>query len=567
MILNHLTVAATIMAVTVFSASAQTVGTTPASPAEARLRVPLDIPLLLSGNFGELRSNHFHSGLDFKTQGRTGLPVYCAADGYVSRVVVSPWGFGRAVYVTHPDLGLTTVYGHLQSFSSKIDTPVRDRQYDMESFRIDTEFSPGEIPVGRGELIGRSGNAGSSGGPHLHMDVRDAITEHALDPMAYYRSSIKDNVAPEVRALALYPKGGTVDGGGKARFRSGTTLSQPFTAWGRVVPGIKAYDRMPGTTNIYGIKYMTLLLDGDTIYHRVIDHIDFDRSRAVNTLVEYGDVIDDNSWNMTTHVPQSQPLGDIVSATGDGSIIIDSERDYKLQFLLRDEHGNVKKVPFTIRGVKSSLATDSNKAAKALSYDSDHTLTATDGAKLFIPAGTMYDDSHIPFETIETPGQQAPTYIVGDRHTPLSGEVTLTLPYQPAAGIDPQRYIIARVDSKNPKAVATNHLQGNRLTARITRFGKYRVITDEKAPTITPVTPEKWRARGVVTYKISDNLSGIETYRGEIDGKWVMFELDGKTGTLSYKIDRNRLPAAKRHTVNLMVTDAAGNVTTSTNRF
>ncbi|MDE6802686.1 MAG: M23 family metallopeptidase, partial [Muribaculaceae bacterium] len=153
------------------------------SPAAADLRVPLDIPLLLSGNFGELRNNHFHSGVDFKTQGRTGLPVYCAADGYVSRVLVSPWGFGRAVYVTHPELGLVTVYGHLQSFATRIDNPVRGRQYADETFSIDVEFGPGVIPVRRGELLGRSGNAGSSGGPHLHIDVRDASPGNALDPL------------------------------------------------------------------------------------------------------------------------------------------------------------------------------------------------------------------------------------------------------------------------------------------------------------------------------------------------------------------------------------------------
>lgn len=146
------------------------------------LAKPLDIPLILSGNFGELRNNHFHSGLDFKTQGRIGFPVHSAADGYVSRVVVSPWGFGRAVYITHPELGITTVYGHLDSFSPAIDRRVRDIQYEREQFSVDLSFKPGEIPVTKGERIATSGNAGSSGGPHLHMDVRDTESEDPLDP-------------------------------------------------------------------------------------------------------------------------------------------------------------------------------------------------------------------------------------------------------------------------------------------------------------------------------------------------------------------------------------------------
>jgi murein DD-endopeptidase MepM/ murein hydrolase activator NlpD len=154
------------------------------------LHRPLNIPPVLSGNFGELRSNHFHSGIDFKTQGRTGFKIHCAADGYVSRILVSPWGFGRAVYVTHPELGLVTVYGHLESFSSKINKIVVEEQYRRETFRIDMEFKEGEIPVKKGEVIALSGNAGSSGGPHLHMDVRDLATGDALDPMNYFNKNI-----------------------------------------------------------------------------------------------------------------------------------------------------------------------------------------------------------------------------------------------------------------------------------------------------------------------------------------------------------------------------------------
>lgn len=556
------------MAITVFSTSAQPLSVKPTSPDAANLRVPLDIPLLLSGNFGELRANHFHSGLDFKTQGRTGLPVYCAADGYVSRIVVSPWGFGRAVYVTHPTLGLTTVYGHLQSFSTKIDNPVRDRQYAAESFRIDTQFNPGEIVVKRGELIGRSGNAGSSGGPHLHMEVRETVTEHALDPMAYFRASIKDNVAPEVRALALYPRQGVVDGDTKPRFRSGKTLSQPFTAWGRVVPGIKAYDRMTGTTNIYGIKYMTVTLDGDTIYNRVIDHVDFNRSRAVNTLIEYGNVIDDNSWNMITEIPSSNPLADIVSAKGDGSITINEERDYNLEFTLRDEHGNVRKIPLVIKGTRPDKSFDATPVADILSHDKDHILTTPDGGTLSIAARTLYNDTHVEFTSTQSGADDiAATYTVGDPHVPLASNMTLTIPYTQKKGVAPQRHIIVRTDGRTPKAVTTIHANDGNLTAYINRFGKYTVMTDEKAPEITPVAPGKWRARNTVTYKISDNLSGIKKYRGEIDGHWVMFELDGKTGTLSYKIDNKRLPRANRHTVRLTVTDEAGNTATVQDKF
>ena len=215
-----------------------------------RLASPLDIPFYLAGNFAELRKNHFHSGIDFKTQGRTGLPVHSADDGYVSRVSVSPWGFGRAVYVTHPSTGLTTVYGHLEAFSPTIDKRVRAEQYARETFSIDLSFKPDEFPVKRGEVIARSGNAGSSGGPHLHMDVRDTQSGDPLDPLEYYHDRITDNVAPQVRQLAVFPAdGGTVEGSTTSpRMLAPEAFATPVNAWGRIYPGIKAYDRMTGTT-------------------------------------------------------------------------------------------------------------------------------------------------------------------------------------------------------------------------------------------------------------------------------------------------------------------------------
>lgn len=558
-------VIASMMAVTAFSADRHTTDRQPATPQEARLRVPLDIPLTLSGNFGELRNNHFHSGLDFKTQGRTGLPVYCAADGYVSRIVVSPWGFGRAVYVTHPEIGLTTVYGHLESFSGKIDRPVKKRQYEIESFRIDTTFGPDEIPVRRGEVIGRSGNAGSSGGPHLHMDVRNAYNEHALDPMAYYASSIRDNVRPEVRALALFPRRGTVDGDTRPVYHGVKSLSVPFEAWGLVTPGIKAYDKMTGTTNIYGIKYMTLTCDGDTVYQRIIDHVDFDRSRAVNTLVEYRDVVDSNSWFMITEVPESAPLSDMITVRGNGTIDINAERNYRLEFILEDHHGNVTRVPFTIKGVKSEIPATGESQRDLLRYDRDNTVTIDDGTSAVIPAGTLYDDCEVTITPSSAPdGYQSKRYRIGDRHVPLADNYTLTIPLTAERHIDKRRYVMVRLDGRKPVAVESAYLHGGKIQARVNRFGDYAVTTDTIPPTITPVTPEKWGTRGRITYKIKDNLAGIDSYRGEIDGRWVMMELDGKTGTLSYTIDPRSLTAGKNHTVKLTVTDAAGNTSTDT---
>lgn len=527
-----------------------------ASPAEANLHRPLDIKLLLSGNFGELRNNHFHSGLDFKTGGITGYKVYCAADGYVSRVLVSPWGFGLAVYVTHPALGLTTVYGHLSSFSDKIKTSVRKRQYSDETFRVDMEFQPNQVPVKRGEVIAFSGNSGSSGGPHLHMDVRDTETEEPIDPMPYFKSLIVDKAAPEVRSITLYPRQGLVDGGVEAATRTPAATSRPFKAWGRVVPGIKAYDRMTGTTNIYGVKYLTLTVDGKQVYRRVTDRFSFDNTRALNTIIDYPSRIKANSWTMITAVPSSRPLGSMIEAVDDGVLTINESREYKCRFTLEDEHGNVTVQDFTIIGQRQPVPKTMPLGDKIEWYKEKQ--LQKDGAEFLFPAGCFYEDTNITLSSIPTSAYKSDMYLIGNADIPLAKSFEMRLPAIVENFYDKRQYCVVRIDGKKKTAIGGTYADG-KITATANRLGRYAVTIDTKAPTITPVTPLKWNSKGVIRLKIADDLSGIADYRGEIDGKWILMEFDGKSGTLTGRIDRALFPASVPHRFTLTVTDACGN--------
>ena len=527
------------------------------------LRAPLDIPLVLSGNFGELRQAHFHSGVDFKTQGKTGFPVFAVDDGYVSRVTVGPWGFGRAVYLVHPATGLTTVYGHLESFSPEIDKTVRKKQYEQETFSIDVSFNPGEIPVKRGDVIARSGNAGSSGGPHLHFDVRDTKTEHPLDPLEYYKGKIKDNVAPEVRQLALYPyNGGVVENSGTAGSYRQPGNEITFTAWGGVVPGIKAYDKMTGTANIYGVKYLTLTVDGDTVYRRVIDEYSFDDTRAIHTIINNADLVDKSSWIMTTRVPASNPLGKMIAAKNDGIIDINEERDYKMVWILQDEHGNVARQPFSVKG-KRQLTDIPVAKGQLMLWDADNVYD--DGVYVEMPKGALYENEFVNVTHSPSANYLSEIYSVGSPSVPLAKSYELTIPLTEDTLQNKKQYVIVRINGNNKSAETTTYSDGL-VSAKPSRFGKFAVTTDKTAPVIKPLDKEKWRTTKKVKFKISDNLSGIEDWRGEIDGKWALFEFDGKTGTLWFLIDSERFPGTS-HKVDLTVTDAAGNKSTYSGDF
>lgn len=529
-----------------------------------KLAKPVDIPILLSGNFGELRSNHFHSGIDIKTQGRTGLPIYAAEDGYVSRVTVSPWGFGRAIYVTHPSLGITTVYGHLLSFSPKIDAPVRDRQYAGETFSIDLEFAPGEIPVKRGEKIALSGNSGSSGGPHLHMDVRDTATGETMDPLPYYKEYIKDAVAPEVRSIALYQEDGFGTVSNAPDTRVPAKFSQPFVAWGKVIPAIKAYDKMSNTTNIYGVKKLSLDVDGTTVYSRVIDKYDFNDTRAINTLVDYSGVVRNNSWMMWTKVPESNPLSGMIAADNNGVINIDEERDYKCEWTLTDEHGNTTRLPFTIRGKRMPIK-ETGYVGDLLFYDGKNTIHK-DGISVTFKPHTFYDNVDFTLEQTPSPEYLSPVYSIGTASIPVSGEYMVEVRSDDAWGMNPEKLVFVRINGKRRNRVDSKYENGV-LTATPSALGKFAVSVDTVAPVITPEMPAKWGVRGKISMIIRDNLSGVKSYIGKIDGKFALFELDGKTGRLSFVMDASRFAKGTRHELEVVVTDNCGNATTYKNTF
>lgn len=522
-------------------------------PRAANLHNPLPglpKPLLLSGNFGELRNNHFHSGLDFKTGGRTGAKVVAADSGFVSRVVVSPWGFGRAVYVEHPRTGLTTVYGHLESFAPKIDERVRGEQYARESFAVDLRFAPGEIPLSRGEMLGLSGNAGSSGGPHLHMDVRHTASGDAVDPLPYFRSLIADNVAPSVRSLAVYPVSGKGFVASPSVVQPAAGKTPEFSAWGKIYPAIKAYDRMTSTHNIYGVKHLALEVDGQEVYRRTIDRFGFDDTRAVHTLVDYPTLRRSGSWMMVTRVPEADPLFYMVDADTSGIIDINAERTYKCAFILEDAYGNRSRAPFNIIGRPAAIKPAVAKGHH-VRFDKDFRYEAP-GITVSIPAGALYDDLDFTHSITRTSRYLTPVHHISDRTVPLHRAVTLSIDAPRTA--DPSKLVLVRLgQGKRRDTAVDSRIENGRITARVTNFGSYAVTTDTIAPVIR-------KSKRKLAYVISDNLSGIARYRGEIDGKFALFEFDGKNALLSFTPDKKRFPrTGRQHEVVIYVTDAAGN--------
>lgn len=538
----------------------------PASPLlPHQIDPPMHIPLLMSGNFGELRKNHFHSGIDLKTQGTTGKRVYSIDEGYISRISVSPYGYGKAVYIDHPG-GITTVYGHLNRFTHRLDSLVKARQYEAESFRVDLSFAPNELPVKRGELIAFSGNTGSSGGPHLHFEIRDTRTEEPLNPLSCFRHLIKDSRKPGIKSLMIYPIAGAVNGSSEKKRipvnvrENGTPyIADVPTAWGEIALGLKAYDYMDGTTNIYGLYSLELRVDSQEIFSFRADRFSFDESRYLNSLIDYEEYAAHRSFFIKTYIEPGNRLRMYTTPEKrSGTFTIDEERDYRCVLTLRDIYHNTTTLRFTVRGKKQAIPAPAS-AENRLSWKQSHTIREKD-MQLDLPEGALYDDLAFRYERI--PRKKDSPYLsdihsVHDPGTPLHLYSTLAIRITEDTLANKNQYYLVKID-KEETPVGGTYKDGI-YTARIREFGKYAIRADRRSPAVVAVEPAKWIKNGTIRYRIGDDESGIGSFRGEIDGKYVLFEQDGKSSVISYRIDKERLTRGKKHDLKLTVTDWCGN--------
>ena len=521
---------------------------------------PMDIPLLLSGNFGELRNNHFHSGLDFKTQGRTGIPIKAVKSGFISRISVSPYGYGRATYIDHPD-GTTSVYGHLDKFAPKFESVVRDSQYRKESFTVNLYFAKDVFPVHQGELIAYSGNTGGSGGPHLHFEFRETASEKPIDPLPFFKDKIKDTRAPDIQGIMLFPQKskGVINGSTSnqsvalAKDKSGKPiLNKPITAWGDIGIGIKSYDRMNETSNIYGVNEIILKVDGTEIYHSVMNRFSFDDTRCLNSFIDWISWKDDKSFYMKSFIEPGNYL-EIFHSPFNGIISVFEERKYQVEYILKDVYGNTSTLSFNIIGKEDVISESTGDVFFAYNQDNSYKNL---GVELDIPRKNLYTDVFIHVDTTYSDSPFAPLYAIRER-VPLHSYCPLTLDITNDSYPDKEKYGVVSVWNNKVSWIGGAY-ENQKIKTEIRELGDFTVMIDTVAPNIKPVNPEKWVANKRFSFKITDDLSGVAQWKGTIDGQFVLFEYDAKTNSLFYNFEPSRMRKGSQKLF-LEVIDGIGN--------
>ncbi len=522
---------------------------------------PLEITNYLSGNFGELRANHFHAGLDIKTLQREGLKVKAVGDGYISRINVSPTGYGNAIYIDHPN-GYTSVYAHLREFSPEIQAYIRKAQYAAETFKIEVNPKPNEFPIKLGDIIALSGNSGGSGGPHLHFEIRDTKSEEPINPF-YFGFDLPDTRKPSILGLYAYPIYGDVNAKtSRVVVANGGTINVS----GAVGFGVKTYDKQNGSENNNGTHQINIYVNDEPIYTFTANRFSFDEARAINATCDYSDIQRNNSWIYQGFVKEGNPIRVFSNLKNDGILEVKNGETYKVRIEAKDYAGNTTTQSFTVVGkeyIDSAKLPEYNPI-----YWNKENHFKKDEIEVFFPKNSFYEDFHLAYKFSNN------KYWLGDYYQPIHKSYTLAItptPDIPTAQLD--KAILVREYQKRgvwKKDYLTTELKNGKLVANPKDFGVFSIMIDNTKPTITPLNikanSQFSQSNGVIKFTINDEHSGIKDYKAYIDGKWVLAEYDQKIKRLSINLNKEEISVGD-HQLELNVKDEKNNTTTYTTTF
>lgn len=525
---------------------------------------PLDIPLILSGSFGELRSNHFHSGLDIKTQQKEGIPIYAPADGYVNRIKVAHYGYGKALYIKHPN-GYSTVYAHLQKYAGAIEEYVKRNQYSKETFEIELFPESSELVVKKGELIGYTGNSGSSGGPHLHFEIRDSASR-PMNPLLF-GIDIPDTKKPLINSVHVYPIGEDAHVNQSqlplklrlTRQKDGNYVSEQIKACGKLGFGVSTYDQQNGASNKNGVYRIKSTFNGQPSFDVLFEKFSFDETRYLNRFIDYNYYMSNKSRIQKLFREKNNPLSIINAENESGYTTVLNGFTSTYHIEVTDFKGNKVEITVPIEGVKEDILEPRPLDTTLDFVKAEEATSITKGKfNIYIPAGSLYEDAYLEIEAV------GDTLKFHDDLVPIHKNITITVDAENYRPEDLDRLYIGRLNYRGEPYYNSTSRSGSKLSTRTRTFGTYTLVSDNTAPWIKPVNfdNDKWiSSNKTLKIKIEDDLSGISSYRATVNGKFILMEYNYKTDVLTYDFD-DAVVNETENNLKVIVVDNVGNSAT-----
>lgn len=525
---------------------------------------PIGIPILLSGNFGELRTNHFHTGLDIKTNGKINYKIYAIEEGFVSRINISHWGYGKAIYVDHPN-GYTSVYAHLDHFPPKIEKFIRNQQYKKQSEIITFYPKMDLIKVEKGEVIAFSGNTGSSSGPHLHFEIRETVSEHPVNPHLF-EFDVVDTRSPVVSKLKLYPMDNScINSSSKEtnfplkKIKGDYYLQTDsvIRVNGKFGIGVSALDYYDNSHSKFGIYAIKVWLDDQLKFKQEINELDFSTSKQINIHKDFNAYYSKRESIHKTFIHPLNTLSIYDRDLGNGIMEIEDENLHQVTIEVADYNKNKSKVVFY---VKRDTGTNCNntKQTSNKTLSSLKTLISKDSScYVYLDSTKLYDYHNLKFHFSEKKLLQ-----LASKEIPLKEKFIISLKLKDFPGIDKNKWLLAHVDQRGRVRNRKGEVEGDWLKASVNHFGNFKLMLDTVAPKLSYLDKSNLKKfNQTLNFKLTDNLSGVADYDVFIDGKWVMSNYSFKSTKLSIPLNKYADIQPGEHNCKVIVKDERNNET------